>query len=59
MKALKPEQAKKIKTTALAAKHGVSPRYVGMILVGKRDAKSKRAMAILKDAHKLIKLLEF
>lgn len=55
---LTPEQVKKINKQALADKHGCSQRYVSLILKGKREANTDLAKAIIKDAKKILNVLE-
>ena len=58
MTTLTSEQIKKINKTSLAKKHGATQAYVSFVLSGERQAKSKKAQAILADAHKILTVLE-
>ncbi len=52
------KQIQKIRLTSIAHKYSCSHVYVGMILRGERDVKSEKAKAILKDAKRILKIVE-
>lgn len=58
MEILNTEERKKIKTNALAEKHGVRAAYVRMLFKGDRPVNTKKAKAIIDDAKKLLTIID-
>ena len=48
----------KVRFASLAEKHNCDPSYVSKILNGEREANSEKAKAILKDAKRILKIIE-